>query len=244
MVSVSEGSETRSLQFRVEPDGGEVVCDPAIGVVAGFTGRDRASVLAHLDELSQLGVPVPERVPTFYAVAPQMLTQGAELITTERGTSGEAEVGLVVSGDTVYVTLASDHTDRAAERIDISLSKRLCHKVVSTSGWRLDEIAGRWDSLRLRSWIGEDDGDLYQDGHLAELLTPLEILGAIPWRAQPDCFLVLCGTVPTIGGLRESTRFRAELFDPHLEARLELDYRVVVRDMLVPSPTAGAAVEG
>jgi hypothetical protein len=238
MVTVSEGSEIRTLRFRVEPGGGEVISEPEVAVVAGFAGRDRAAVLDHIDELAQQGVPAPSAIPSFYALAPQLVTQGGVLVTTERGTSGEAEVGLVVDRGTVLVTLISDHTDRAAERLDISLSKRLCHKVVATSVWRLDDVIEHWDTLRLRSWVGDDALDPYQDGPLAELLPPAVLLEAIPWRTQPQCFLVLCGTVPTIGGLRESNRFRAELYDPLRDARLELEYRVEVRDFLDPSPPA------
>jgi hypothetical protein len=238
MVTVSEDSEVRSLRFRVEPGGGEVLAAPEIGVVAGFTGRDRTAVLEHIAELADHGVASPLAIPSFYALSPQLVTQRDVLVTTERGTSGEAEVALVVDRGTVLVTLASDHTDRAAERVDISLSKRLCHKVVATAGWPLDQVIGHWDDLRLRSWVGDDGSDLYQDGPLAELLTPSVLLEAIPWRTPPDCFVVLCGTVPTIGGLRESNRFKAELYDPERDARLELEYRVEVRDYLGPGPMA------
>jgi len=39
--------------------------DPQV-VVAGFTGRDRASVEAHISELVGLGVPRPDTVPAFF----------------------------------------------------------------------------------------------------------------------------------------------------------------------------------
>jgi len=234
MVRVEEGSEVQSLRFMVEPDGREFVIEPEVAVVAGFTGRDQGAVHDHIAELAAQGVAPPAEVPAFYALSPHLLTQDGVLVTTARDTSGEAEVGLVVDGQTVLVTLASDHTDRAAERLDIAMSKRLCHKVVATSGWELESVIDRWDTLRLRSWVGEDADDLYQDGPLAELLPPVELLEAIRWRAAPRSFLLLCGTVPTIGGLRESPRFRAELHDPGSDARLVLEYRVEVRDYLDP----------
>jgi hypothetical protein len=236
VVSVAEGSGVRSLRFALEPTGREVVSEPELVLVAGFTGRDPVAVRNHIAELAEHGVASPEVVPCFYALPPHLVTQDAVLVTTERGTSGEAEVGLIVDGGTILVTLASDHTDRAAERLDIAVSKRLCPKVVATSVWELDRVIDRWDTLRLRSWVGEGDGDLYQDGPLAELLAPADLLDAIRWRSRPGCFLLLCGTVPTIGGLRESERFRAELFDPGTDARLVLEYRVEVRDYLEPGP--------
>ena len=43
-------------------------------VIAGFTGRERDSVNAHLDELKELGVPVPDSTPVFYELDPTLLT--------------------------------------------------------------------------------------------------------------------------------------------------------------------------
>lgn len=232
MVSVEEGSEVRSLRFVVEPAGREVVCDPDVVIVAGFTGRDRAAVMDHIAELASLGVAPPTEVPSFYALPPHLVTQEGTLVTTARGTSGEAEVGLVVEDGSILVTLVSDHTDRAAERLDIAVSKRLCQKAVAASAWELERVIDRWDTLRLRSWVGEDGDDLYQEGPVSELLAPAELLEIIRWRTPPRSFLLLCGTVPTIGGLRESTRFRAELHDPQADSRLTLDYRLEVRDYL------------
>jgi hypothetical protein len=227
---------TRSLRFGIEPDGAELVVHPEIVVVAGYTGRDREAVLEHIAELEGLGVPPPPSVPTFYAVSPELVTQGNAVVTTESATSGEAEAGLVVVGGEVYVTVCSDHTDRAAERLDIALSKRACHKVVGTSAWRLADVADRWDELVLRSFIGETP-TLYQDGLLGSLLPPDELLDAIPWREEPDCFVLMCGTVPTVAGIEASPRFRAELFDPVADRLLEVDYAVSTLDLLRLEPT-------
>ncbi len=239
MSTTVEGSKAHSLRFQVEPIGGEVVSLPELAVVAGFTGRDRTEVLAHIEELAGEGVAPPPTIPSYYAVAPQLLIQDGLLVTTERGTSGEAEVGLVVDRERILITLASDHTDRVAERIDIAVSKRLCHKIVATSAWPFEDVLGHWDSLRLRSWIGDEVSEPYQDGSLAQLVAPRALLEAIPWRrTEPQCFFLLCGTVPTIGGLGESNRFRAELYDPERDTRLVLDYRVEVCDFLDPNPIA------
>jgi Protein of unknown function (DUF2848) len=231
------------LRFVLEPTGGEITLEPEVLVVAGYTGRDRREVLAHIRELADHGIDPPDAVPTFYPLSPALLIQGDQLITAAEETSGEAEVALVVSGGEVYVTVASDHTDRAAERIDVALSKGMCQKVLAESAWRLSDVIDHWDSLRLRSWIGEASEDLYQDGSAESLLAPSEVLDAIPWKSKASDFVVLCGTVPAIGGLRGGPLFRAELSDRKTGATLSLRYRIDVRAFLAPSRTRPRASE-
>ena len=224
------------MRFRLEPDGGSLVTVPEIVVVGGYTGRDRKAVAAHILELEALGVPAPATAPAFYAVSPHLLIQADRLVTTEAETSGEAEAALVVHGGDVYVAVASDHTDRSAERYDIAVSKRACPKVVGDTVWRLGDIGDRWDDLELRSWIGAD-GDLpYQHGVLGTLLPPGELLDAVPWRNRPSSYVVLCGTLPTMLGIQPSPRFRGELHDGATGRRLSLDYRVETLDQLGPAP--------
>src|SRR5579862_2224452 len=43
-------------------------------VIAGWTGRDRAAVLAHIRELELLGVRPPRTTPIFYRAAATLLT--------------------------------------------------------------------------------------------------------------------------------------------------------------------------
>ena len=219
------------LRFRLEPDEAELLTRPEIAIVAGYTARDRDAIREHILELEELGVEAPPTVPTFYAVPPQQLIQSSALLTTGIATSGEAEAALIVDHGQVFVTICSDHTDRAAERFDIALSKLCCQKVVGSSAWRLDDVVGQWDGLELRSWIGAD-GTPYQDGELGTLLPPLELLAAIPWRTEPRSFVVLCGTVPTLCGIQPSPRFRAELFDPAAGRRLGLEYSIEALDLL------------
>jgi hypothetical protein len=223
------------LRFALEPAGVEILFEPELLIVAGYTGRDRGKVLAHIRELADHGIDPPEAVPTFYPLSPALLMQGEQLVTASEETSGEAEVALLVSEDEVYVTVASDHTDRAAERIDVALSKAMCEKVLSQSAWRLSDVIDHWDSLRLRSWIGEPSDELYQDGSAEALLSPVDVLDAIPWRSKPRSFVVLCGTVPAIGGLRGGSVFRAELSDLSTGAILSLRYRIDVRAFLAQS---------
>ncbi|MGB9113581.1 MAG: DUF2848 family protein [Acidimicrobiales bacterium] len=229
---MSGSAATARLRFKLEPSGTDVFLEPEVLIVAGYTGRDQAEVLAHIRELAEHGIEPPAAVPTFYPLSPALLVQSDSLVTASEETSGEAEVALLVAGGEVYVTVASDHTDRAAERIDVALSKAMCHKVLAESAWELSDVVDHWDNLRLRSWIG--DGDLYQDGSTEALLSPGDILDAIPWRSRAQSFVVLCGTVPAIGGLRVGNAFRAELSDRHTGAALALQYRIDVRSFLAP----------
>lgn len=196
-------------------------------VVAGFTGRDRAEVDRHVAELSALGVSAPPTIPAYYLLPREALTQ-ATAITVEHGeTSGEAEIALVDDGTERLVTLASDHTDRRAEAVDIGLAKRNCPKLVASDAWRYEDVADHWDALQLRSWI--DEGDtlcLYQAGTAGELLPPDALLAELPLEEPRAPFALLCGTVPVLGGLRPAGRFSAELHDPVRDRSLRLDYRI------------------
>ena len=195
-------------------------------VIAGYTGRDRQAVMEHIEELAVLGVPAPESIPAYWLLPPFLVSTEQSITVAGPGTSGEAELCLVVDGDDVFVTLASDHTDREAETIDIELSKAICPKPIATQAWPITEIDGRWDDLVLRSWI-EDDGVevLYQDGRCSALVPAPDLLAGIPFE-RPARFALLTGTVPVIGGIRPSAHFRAELHDPIGRRTIGLDYHV------------------
>ncbi|HMG42718.1 MAG TPA: DUF2848 family protein [Acidimicrobiales bacterium] len=196
-------------------------------VVAGYTGRDRAAVDEHIAELAAMGVAPPATVPAYWGFPPWIASQSDRVTVVGDGTSGEVEPCLVVDGDDVYLTVASDHTDRAVEAVDIGLSKHVCPKVIGREAWPLAEVADRLDRLELRSWV---DGDvLYQDGTTAALVDPRELLVGLPFP-RPRCFALLGGTVPTIGGLRPAARFRGELRDPATGACLTVAYDVDVLD--------------
>ena len=220
-----------SLTFTV--DGGSVEIDPTAVVIAGFTGRDRAATEAHLAELRELGVPTPDTVPSFYVTPGTSAVQQPTLSMVSAETSGEAEAVLVFDGDDAYLTLGSDHTDRAAEAIDIALSKLACPKPLATEAWRLEEVAGHADELRARSWITVDGTEsLYQEGRLAELMDLGDLLGATPFAERPDPLVLFTGTFGALGGIRPAERFRAALEDPARGRTITLDYRIDVLNVL------------
>ena len=210
--------------MRLSIDGVERVFTPTALVVIGYAGRDRAAVEHHIDELATLGVPRPARIPLFMVFSPRLISQDPSISVAGSASSGEAELVVVVEGDETFVTVGSDHTDRALEAVDIVASKGVCPKPVASSGWTAAAVGNGWEDLSLRSRI---DGDvLYQDGSVAANLPPLELVAAIPWPSGPPrCFVAFTGTVPVMGKIRPSAAFRAELSGPGLHP-LQLSYRV------------------
>lgn len=203
------------------------VCPPVDAViVAGYTGRDRAHVLEHIEELAAIGVPRPDSVPAYFVLPPMVATHDAEIVVAGDQTSGEAEVCLLVDGDDIRVTLASDHTDRAAETVDIGMSKALCPTPIADESWPLADVDGRWDDLVLRSWITVDGEEVvYQDGSCGALVPPPDLLAGAP-DLGVGRFALLTGTVPVIGGIRPADAFRAELHDPERDRSIHLSYSV------------------
>ena len=189
-------------------------------IVAGWAGRDRSAVEHHIAELEELGVPRPSSFPIFYRVSASRLTTAHE-IEAPAASSGEVEAVLLHHGGRVWVGVGSDHTDREVETYSVSVSKQLCDKPVATTFWAHDEVAPHWDRLELRSWV--DDDVLYQEGTLAALLHPDELLPL----AQPpfeEGTLMFCGTFGAIGGIRPAAMFRYQLVDPVLERTIDGHY--------------------
>lgn len=166
---------TTSIHVRDLSGGTGLELRPGRVVIAGFTGRDHAAVEAHIDELRELGVPVPERTPTFYEVDPSLLTTADRIEVSGSFTSGEVEPVLIVHNGARYLTVGSDHTDRDVERSSIEASKRACPKAIGREVLPLASLA-TWDDLELSSWAGGAPGR-YQEGRLAQLL-PLESIVA------------------------------------------------------------------
>ncbi|HEI8868481.1 DUF2848 domain-containing protein [Serratia sp. AKBS12] len=208
-------------------------------VIAGWTGRDRQAILHHIRELAELGVPQPSAVPLFYRVAANQLSQCDSVEVIGAASSGEAEPLVFTHHGELYVSLASDHTDRELEAHSVALSKQLCVKPVATAAWRLQEVAPHWDQLILRSWIKEQgEFRLYQQGTLASLRTPGDLLERylagqqLPeYQAQPqlprDGLAMTCGTLAAIGGIRPAAEFRMELVDEILGRRICHSYRSI-----------------
>jgi hypothetical protein len=191
-------------------------------VIAGWTGRDEAALQKHIRELEEIGVKPPKTTPIFYRVAAELLTHATEIQVCGPDTSGEVEFVLLSKPDGLWVTVGSDHTDRKAETIGVSLSKQLCHKPIATDAWRYDEVKPHWEKLVLRSWT---DGELYQEGPVTAMRSPEDLLAR--YRLQPR-WAMFCGTLAAKGGIRPGKVFRMELEDPVRKRKLSHEYRINV----------------
>lgn len=213
---------------------GEIVTVEVDRVInAGFSGRDRESVQAHIDELLEEDVlpEVPEEVPTAYRVAPYtLLADPGRIQVVGEETSAEAEYGLIVTGEETYVVAASDHTDRILEKRGVQKSKQITPNVVSADAWRLSAVRDHWDDVELRAHNTVDgERELYQEATLAELLPPAEILDEIAERypGPHDGTAVLSGTVATVGDeLTPGDRFEVELRDPVRDRTVGMTYDI------------------
>jgi hypothetical protein len=225
--------------MRFSIDGRSRDFDLEMVVVAGYTARDRASVMHHIDELAAIGIPPPPTVPMYWKFPPWLLMNDDRMVVVGAETSGEAEVLLIVDDDELFVSLASDHTDRAAEAIDIALSKGICPKMCARDAWAAASVGERWGELELRSFV--EDGDrgevTYQRGRCSSLVSPPELLANLPF-ARPRCFAMLTGTVPVEGKVRPAARFRGELHDPATGRTITMSYRIDALDGASRSTTS------
>lgn len=198
-------------------------------VIAGWAGRDRAAIEHHIEELAAIGVPRPSTVPLYYRVAESLVTQASSIQVLGAESSGEVETFVFSAGGEMYVSLASDHTDRKLETIGVAISKQLCAKPLARAAWRFAEVAGHWDEMIIRSYIEENGARvLYQEGPLASLRPPLELIAGFTGGAAllPDGTGMICGTVGAIGGIRPAPSFSMELFDPVLGRSIQHAYRI------------------
>lgn len=191
-------------------------------VIAGWTGRDEAALRKHIRELEAVGVKPPRTTPIFYRVSASLFTCSSEIQVSGPDTSGEVEFVLMQRPEGLFVTVGSDHTDRKAETIGVTLSKQLCEKPVCPQAWRYDEVKPHWEKLVLRSWA---DGELYQEGSVAAMRSPEDLLSRHPLASG---WAMFCGTLAAKGGIRPSQRFRMELEDPVLGRRLTHEYSIKV----------------
>lgn len=197
-------------------------------VIAGWTGRDVTALNHHIEELKAIGVQPPSRVPIYYRVAAQMLTQANHIQVLGDDSSGEVEPVLVGADNRLWVTVGADHTDRKVESYGIAVSKQMCAKPIGRTAWRFEEVEPHWDRLMLRSFIQEDGRKvLYQEGPLAKIRDPRELI--FGWKDEkrlPMGVAMFCGTMPAIGAIRSSSRFEMELDDPVLGRKISHAYEI------------------
>jgi hypothetical protein len=198
-------------------------------VIGGWTGRNTAAVEAHIKELETLGVRRPKSVPVFYRVAVSLLTVDDCIEVVGEHSSGEVELVLYALEDGMWIGVGSDHTDRKAETIGVTLSKQMCAKPVGLRLWRYDEVSAHFERLLLRSFIWNDKArTLYQEGPVTTMRAPEELIrlysGGGSLKTGTAMF---CGTLAAHGGIIPADRFDMELEDPVLGRKLTHSYRIL-----------------
>ena len=199
-------------------------------ILAGYTGRDRAAVLAHIAELEKAGVAPPTRVPSVFIVPPSLTTIAPEIAVASASTSGEAEFVLISTPEGRLVGIGSDHTDRAMERVDIDAAKAACPKVIGRDLWRYEDVSDHWDALEIRSWSTlAGQRRIYQEGTLAQFMDVERLIREMTAAGEPekDGRALFGGTLPLVrGDFEYGDRFEAQLRDPVRGRVLRLLYDV------------------
>ena len=190
-------------------------------IIAGWTGRDPVAVEKELEEL---GVPRPASTPIYYRVAASRITTAPQIQVTGTESSGETEFVLLKHDGRLWVGVGSDHTDRKVETYNITVSKQMCEKPMAHTFWTLDDVRDHWDRLELRSWTA--DGELYQEGSVAAMRMPDELMTQYAGKGLPDDAVMFCGTLAAIGGVRPSPQFSFELSDPVLGRKIAHAYEI------------------
>jgi hypothetical protein len=142
----------------------------------------------------------------------------------------------------MWVGAGSDHTDREAETYGVTVSKQMCDKPVAPVFWAFDDVAPHWDRLMLRAYVIENGvRKIYQEGSVAAMLTPLDLIGRCALAAGtagvppavpdgkvllPENTLMFCGTLAAQGGVRPTERFEFEIEDPVLGRAISHSYSV------------------
>lgn len=214
------------LTFRVAGTDKTIVVSDFHAVVAGYTGRDPKAVQHHIDELAAIGVAPPPEVPMFYRMDSHLFDTSGEHDTSNNLTSGEIEPLYIRHNGKFYLGIGSDHTDRDIEAQDIGDSKRACPKPIATEVIEVPSLEDLdLDQCTARSWV---DGELYQEGSLAGLRKPADVVEKLLARTDigDADFMCLGGTLPLLkGNFVDGTSWKVELSFPD-GTRIEHNYKI------------------
>ena len=198
-------------------------------VIAGWTGRDPVARDKHIAELEAIGIARPATTPIYYRFAARRLTTADSIEVSGGNSSGEVEFVLIGWQGRIFVGAGSDHTDRKVETYSVTVSKQMCDKVMAPVLWEIEDVAGHWDRLILRShaWIGGARG-LYQEGTLDAMLPVKDLIArGFGGKGLPDGCAMFGGTFAAKGGIRPASRFEFELEDSVLKRSIRHGYDVV-----------------
>ena len=141
--------------------------------------------------------------------------------------SGEVETFVFAVDGEMYVSIASDHTDRKLETYSVALSKQVCVKPVARA-------AGRWPTWPATgtSWSSARTSSRTASACCTRkarwpACARRRIAGYTGGAAVlPEGAGMTCGTVGAIGGIRPSADFSMELYDPRRQRSLRHRYHV------------------
>jgi hypothetical protein len=219
-----------SIEFRIHANNRTTIERLAVTqlVMAGWTGRDPAARDKHIAELEALGIPRPATTPIYYPLAASRLTAATMIEASGDDSSGEVEFVLLRAGGRMLVGVGSDHTDRKAETYSVTLSKQLCDHPMAPELWVLEDIADHWDEIILRSYATIAGARvLYQEGTLAAMLPPGELIATGFGTQLPEGTAMFGGTFAARGGIRPAERFDFEIVDPVLNRSIRHGYAIV-----------------
>lgn len=203
---------------------------------AGYTGRNQEEVRKHIEELKEVGVPAPDKIPTYFPKAATLLTTDSYCQVIDEDSTGEAEYVLLVANNEIYVAVGSDHTDRKLEVGNIPKAKQMCPNFISRGVWRFDDVKENWDSLKMRSWIGKDRAQVYQDTTLDAFMRPEELLERVKvllGDKLEEGTVIFSGTVGAlIEGMPFSNVFNVELKDEGRNQALNCCYQIQLIDWI------------
>ena len=224
------------LAFTIDAHGMTTPLTLAIdqAVIAGWTGRDPAARDKHIAELEAIGIARPATTPIYYRVSARRITTADSIEVSGHDSSGEVEFVLIGWQGRIFVGLGSDHTDRKVETYSVTVSKQMCDKVMAPVLWELEEVAGHWDQMILRSYAWIDGARvLYQEGKLDEMLSVADLISrGFGGKELPDGCAMFGGTFAAIGGIRPASRFEYELEDPVLKRSIRHAYDVIALPVL------------
>ena len=171
-------------------------------------------------------------MPTQYPKPAWGLTQKDAIQVEGRETSGEVEFFLLVDENSIFTGLASDHTDRELERLNIRKSKQVCPTILSKTVWNYEEVKETWDQIQIRSWaIKGGQKSIYQESTLGSILPPEELIRLVQEQLDNGIggIVIFSGTPPILSGeMIFANRFEAELLDDSLNRKITIEYDIQI----------------
>ncbi|TIV87419.1 MAG: DUF2848 domain-containing protein [Mesorhizobium sp.] len=195
-------------------------------LAAGYTGRTRHLVEAHIGELKEIGIPAPPHVPMLFPIIPGLLSQSTETQVLGSDTSPEVEYVVFRQGGRDYVTVGSDQTDSVMEAQNAPMAKNMCLKSIAPDAWPLEEVLDHWDSLELSLVC---DGNLMQQGKVEQMMRPAELQEFVSEHDghEHEGRMIFSGTLEMNGRCpRERAEMTIKLHDPVLERAIVHRYTV------------------